>query len=87
MRLFLEILQVGASALLLRSQMYQNPIGGPLLDRIDIQIVCGVAIVVKLLGQEAEKALLSCGRVLSRREAFREKRACFGEMAASQGKA
>lgn len=68
-------------------QMYQNRIGGPLLDRIDIRIDVWRSDSRELLGQEAGKSSSELREGVERARAFREKRACFGGNGSKPGKA
>lgn len=67
-------------------QMYQNRIGGPLLDRIDIRIDVWRSDSRELLGQEAGKSSSELREGVERARAFREKRACFGGNGSKPGK-
>ena len=67
-------------------QMYQNRIGGPLLDRIDIRIDVWRSDSRELLGQEAGKSSSELREGVERARAFREKRACFGGNGGKSGK-
>lgn len=82
-----EILHVGASALLLRSRCIRT-VSAALCSTVSIfESMCGVAIAVSCWDRKREKALLSCGRVLSERGLSERNEHASEEMAASQGKA
>lgn len=67
-------------------QMYQNRIGGPLLDRIDIRIDVWRSDSRELLGREAGKGSSELRDGVERARAFRKKRACFGGNSDKPGK-
>ena len=67
-------------------QMYQNRIGGPLLDRIDIRIDVWRSDSRELLGREAGKGSSELREGVERARAFRKKRACFGGNSDKPGK-
>ena len=67
-------------------QMYQNRIGGPLLDRIDIRIDVWRSDSRELLGREAGKGSSELREGVERARAFRKKRACFGGNSDKSGK-
>ena len=66
--------------------MYQNRIGGPLLDRIDIRIDVWRSDSRELLGREAGKGSSELREGVERARAFRKKRACFGGNSDKSGK-
>ena len=67
-------------------QMYQNRIGGPLLDRIDIRIDVWRSDSRELLGREVGKGSSELQDGVERARAFRKKRACFGGNSDKSGK-
>lgn len=67
-------------------QMYQNRIGGPLLDRIDIRIDVWRSDSRELLGREAGKTSAELREGVERARAFKKKRTCLKRNDGKPGK-